>query len=217
MNHLYLVESPQSPRRKGQTARRWSAAPYDLARQPQRPGELCSEIRLTTPAPDPTMAQRARASGLPIVLWATLAVECQRVLELVIRSFELPPALALQTLDAASAKPPLTIKDRSSGSGSRLSDYARALLNARPLSASVELGPVMLRVSTTMITAWMLACEQAGESLEDWASEQLTRPPRELVRWESSAAAGGQTLAEWALLQAARRLRCASTLAQTAE
>jgi hypothetical protein len=50
-----------------------------LERQPQRPGELCREIRLDVGVHKAVVTAAAAAAGVPVSLWATVAVESQRV------------------------------------------------------------------------------------------------------------------------------------------
>jgi hypothetical protein len=209
------VGSPRAAQRAHRRA--WNPSAYDLSRQPQRPGELCTEIYLDGPSGDRGIECGISASGLPAVLSATLAIECHRVLDSASTLFGVPTVLVERLLDIASTELATRSDESMTPVGSRLTDYARALLDAHRGVATATIGPIVLRVSTTMLAAWQLASEAADEHLEQWAMRRLHAPPQEFVRWEASAALLGQTLAEWALVQTARRLRPASTLAQTAE
>jgi hypothetical protein len=119
------------------------------------------------------------------------------------------------TLDAAAEEQTYP-GEPDAASRSRLSDYGQALVQAGAHSPTHTLGRVLLRPSLRMLTAWSLASGEAGVALKAWASGLLEDPVGEPVRWEASAALTGQTLAEWTLVQTARRLRSARTLAQIA-
>jgi len=215
MAGLYLVGSANG--RRAEVRRGPVTPPFDLARQPQRPGELCREVRLPAGADQRVTEVRAAAAGVPASLWATLAVESERCVQRSAALFALPDTLVVAALeDAAAEEEPETVARLADGTPSRLCDYARALLNARSREAAAVVGGVVLRPSLTMLTAWSLASRQAGLKLEAWASSHLSETALEPVRWEGSAALSGQTLAEWTVLQAARRLRSARTRAHSA-
>jgi hypothetical protein len=187
-----------------------------LERQPQRPGELCREIRLDVGVHEAVVAVAAAAAGVPVSLWATVAVESQRCVGLTSALFSVPDAVVIAALDDAAAKAQAHPGEQDAVSASRLCEYGRALARAGAHLPERTLGGVLLRPSLRILTAWSLASEEAGVALEAWASGLLEHPGGEAVRWEASAALVGQTLAEWTLVQAARRLRCASTFAQIA-
>jgi predicted HicB family RNase H-like nuclease len=215
MSRLYLVGSGRE--RGGLRPRRWTPAPFDLERQPQRPGELCREIRLDVGVHEAVVAAAAAAAGVPVSLWATVAVESQRCVGLTSALFAAPDAVVITALDDAAAEAQAHPGEQDAVSASRLCEYGRALARARAHPPErTTLGGVLLRPSLRILTAWSLASEEAGVALEAWASGLLKHPVGEAARWEASAALVGQTLAEWTLVQAARRLRCASTFAQIA-
>jgi hypothetical protein len=207
-DRLYLVGSRRG---RGPAApTRWEAPPYDLDQQPQRPGELCAEIRIANGSAAADVHRRAADVGLPSTLWATLAVESHRTVELTgtLLGLSAPGVRAVLDEQIHTGEEP---------TGTRLGDYARALTHAHQRKASFGFGAVLLRPSTTQITAWTLAAAADGVSLEAWVLARLqSTPSNSLQRWEASAAIAGQTLCEWALVQTARRLRPASTLAHAA-
>jgi predicted HicB family RNase H-like nuclease len=214
MSRLYLVGSGRE--RGGLRPRRWTPAPFDLERQPQRPGELCREIRLDVGVHEAVVAAAAAAAGVPVSLWATVAVESQRCVGLTSALFSVPDAVVITALDDAAAEAQAHPDEQDAVLASRLYEYGRALAQAGAHPPERTLGGVLLRPSLRILTAWSLASEEAGVALEAWASGLLEHPVGEAARWEASAALVGQTLAEWTLVQAARRLRCASTFAQIA-
>jgi predicted HicB family RNase H-like nuclease len=214
MSRLYLVGSGRE--RGGLRPPRWTPAPFDLERQPQRPGELCREIRLDVGVHEAVVAAAAAAAGVPVSLWATVAVESQRCVGLTSALFSVPDAVVIAALDDAAAEAQAHPGEKDAVSASRLSDYGRALAQAGAHLPERTLGGMLLRPSLRILTAWSLASEEAGVALEAWASGLLEHPVGQAARWEASAALVGQTLAEWTLIQAARRLRCASTFAQIA-
>jgi hypothetical protein len=214
MNRLYLVGSGRE--RGGLRPRRWTPAPFDLERQPQRPGELCREVRLDIGDHEAVVATAAAAAGVPVSLWATVAVESQRCVELMSVLFAAPDAVLITALNDAAAEAQAHRGKQDAVAPSRLCEYGQALAQANAYLPERTLGGVLLRPSLRVLTAWSLASTEAGVALEAWASELLKDTVGEVVRWEASAALVGQTLAEWTLVQAARRLRCASAFAQIA-
>jgi hypothetical protein len=189
--------------------------PFDLERQPQRPGELCREVHLDAGGHEAVVVTCATAAGVPVSLWATVAVESRRCVALTSALFAVTDAAVTATLDAA-AEEQTHPDEPDAASRSRLSDYGQALGRASAHSPKHTLGRVLLRPSLRMLTAWSLASGEAGVTLKAWASGLLEYPVGEPVRWEASAALAGQTLAEWTLVQTARRLRSPRTLAQIA-
>jgi hypothetical protein len=209
MAALYLVGSTGDQRSSATTRRKLS--PYDLDTQPQRPGELCSELRLDAPALAAQVHDQAARAGLPSALWSTLTVESRRCVEVAAGLLGLSPAVVSGLLDAYAgyeqpfSPPPV----------SRLGDYALALRAARPRAATRTVGALLLRPSTTQLTAWSLAATSNREGLDAWIVPRLQDAAANLVGWEAAAALGGQTLLEWTLAQTARRLRPASTPAHS--
>lgn len=200
--------------RAGATPRRRASHAFDLERQPQRPGELCREVRLDID--QRPIAAAAAAAGVPVSLWATVSVETRRCLELTAAVFGVSATAVCAALEDACTEARTGPREPETASASRLGDYGEALLRAVPHQTQRAVGGVLLRPPLRMLAAWSLAAEDAGVELEAWATGMLEAPVGEAARWEACAALAGQTLAEWTLVQTARRLRSASTLAQTA-
>jgi hypothetical protein len=101
---------------------------------------------------------------------------------------------------------------------SRLNDYAHALRAATPRTpAAVGFGCIALNPGLAAATAWSCQAGSAGVPLETWMLDAILVTPDGFVLCEAAAADEGRSLSEWALVQAARRLRSASTPAQMAE
>jgi hypothetical protein len=207
MSNLYVIGQGKG---KARPATSWSSAAYDLERQPQRPGELCSEILIPRAACDQEVCLDAARSGLPEALWATLAVEGYRVADGAMRTTGLPAETLIELLDETAACNLHGVTE------TRLAAYARALCGAEERKVTRAIGPLLLRPSMTILAAWSLASSCVGCPVEDWARDCLRRRSGAVVAWEISAASSGQTLAEWAMVQAARRLRSRRTAPQTA-
>lgn len=154
---------------------------------------------------------RAASSGLPATLWATKAIEATRSVNLVEAALSLSSADIHELLSAAAADKPWTQR------WSRLNDYAHALRVATPRpAASIGLRRIALNPGLASATAWNSEAHAAGISFETWLRNAIATAPSGFVPWEAAAADAGRCLAEWALVQAARRRRSASTPAQTA-
>jgi predicted HicB family RNase H-like nuclease len=186
-------------------SRAGEARPVNLARQPQRPGELCEELRIDMGRVAAAALENcAAAAGLPNPLWTTLAIEARRCLALAAMEFGIDARL----LDDAAS-------ERRGGWG-RLADYANALRAATPRAATPVHGTIVARPSVLMDSAWRRCAAAAEISLEQWAIRQLRAPaPAGLVEWEAAAAEGGHSLSEWTLVQAARASRSESTSAHS--
>lgn len=205
-SRLYLV----GPRRVRPHARsRPEQGPYDLALQPQRPGELGRETVVSpTPEHATEIERRASVAGLPTALWSTLAVEATRSISLVAAVLGIPPLVAETALSSAArkAEPPQR--------RSRLNDYASALRAAVARDPCPFIGGVALRPGLASVTAWEAEAAAAEMPLEAWILRAIAAAPDGFVAWEAAAADRGYSLPEWALVQAARRSRSASTPAQ---
>lgn len=100
---------------------------------------------------------------------------------------------------------------------SRLNDYARALRMATPRDpATTGLSRIALKPGLGSATAWSIEADAAEASLEAWVLNAIVAAPEGFVPWEAAAADEGRSLSEWAIVQAARRWRSASTPAQIA-
>jgi len=211
MRGLYLVGSYPGPPPARDS---WSLPSYDLTAQPQRPGELCCELRLAERELAAEAEKHAAATGVPTALWATVAVEATRCLTPAAGVLGVPRSTLNGWLDDAAAATDAAKPGRTPGC--RLLDYAQALQSARPRPAGARIGPLLLRPSETTLAAWWLAATEASLTLEAWCAACLRTAAPGAMSWEAAAALGGQTIGEWLLAQALRRLRAARTLAHTA-
>jgi hypothetical protein len=149
-----------------------------------RPGVAHERVKLELP-PTPTviLCELAALDGLPVGLWAALAVESERV----------RGDADADTLDEAALEigPPAPYP-------TRLTDYAAALRAARP-HRPVR-APIVMPVAYHTLLAWSHA---ADGSLLTWVCGLLERMPRRRHLWEAAAAERGQTLAEWVAIRTA--------------
>ena len=190
----------------------WTPRPFDLFVQPQRPGELCQDLRLVAPASVLTaVTDDAAAAGVPPGLWLTVAIEATRAVELAAEVLQVSRDLVVDQLNAASVH-----ADGVAPVRTRLTDYAFALRSTKPSPPIRALGTLLARPSITALTAWSRSAEKAGVSLQEWALAAVQAAPRQALDWEVCSAEAGQTLAEWTLVQAARRRRSASSAAHPA-
>lgn len=179
--------------------------PIDLRRQPTRPGVTHSEIQLRLPVELATkVLANAAEERLPVAVWAGLVIESERALDQAQREGQQAEALR-DELDrlARVQQPPVP------GAASRLAEFGRSL---RKDQRRPELAPdlqnsarLVARVPYPALTAWRRAAIESGQSVDEWATAKLTQLPRVRYLWEASAAERGETLAEWVLVQAARR------------
>lgn len=177
--------------------------------QQQRPGELSRELILRLPLRDAAQIERrASRTGLPVGLWSTIAVEATRSIRLAQETLGISLRDLHGRLSAAAAEP------GNAGRTSRLTDYAEALLAAAPRDAATITGAIALRPGLAASTAWQIEAEAARLPMDSWVLEAIGTAPEGFVPWEAAAAAEGRSLPEWALVQAARRCRSASTSAQ---
>ena len=155
-----------------------------LAGVSPRPGMAHETVKLELP-PTPTviLCELAALDGLPVGLWAAIAVEAERA-----RGDADAAALDEAAREAAPPAPYPT----------RLTEYAAALRAARqhrPVRA-----PIVMPVPYHTLLAWSHAAEG---SLLAWICALLERMPRRRHLWEAAAAERGQTLAEWVAIRAA--------------
>jgi len=197
--HLRLVSETAS----GLAGRdRRSQAAYDLVRQPQRPGDLCGEVVLTVPADDSARyEEEASRLGLPVELWATLAAEASRSIATVCALTGKSGYAATGLLDEAALDSGVDFHR------TRLNDYAKALRTSSPRPTVKSLGRIALRPSLSALTAWEVEAERIGTSSQAWALAAVESATGGFVGWEAAAADRGQSMVEWATLQAARRRR----------
>jgi hypothetical protein len=155
-----------------------------LASLDARPGMAYETVELELP-PTATVIVRELAGldGLPVGLWAALAVESER-------ARGEADADALDEAARELAPPPPY--------PSRLTAYAAALRAARPVEPVRE--PIAMPVAHHTLLAWTHAAEG---SLLAWICTLLERMPRRRHLWEAAAAERGLTLAEWVITRAA--------------
>ena len=148
-----------------------------------RPGLAHETVELELP-PTATVivAELAALDGLPVGLWAALAVESERA-----RGDADAAALDEAALDPAPRAPYPT----------QLTVYAAALRAARPVEP--VRAPIAMPVPYHTLLAWSHAAEG---SLLAWICALLERMPRRRHLWEAAAAERGQTLAEWVAMRA---------------
>jgi hypothetical protein len=120
--------------------------------------------------------RKAAHAGVPGPLWATVAVEARRCASATGGLLEVPTVSIAGWLDETATVQ--CVAGDPSAMPSRPGDYAWALLQRAPRRARTRIGPLLLRASETMLTAWMLASAQTGLAPEQWAAEQLRDPPR---------------------------------------
>jgi hypothetical protein len=154
--------------------------------------------------------RRAAIAGLPATLWSTLAVEATRSIILAAAVLGLRATVVYDTLSTAAAEASQAARR------SRLSDYARALRAATPREPATTVGGIALRPGLASMTAWQTEAAAAGVVLKAWVLHAIAVAPDGFVDWEAAAADEGRSLPEWALVQAMRRRRSASTSAQIA-
>lgn len=184
-------------------------APIDLQRQPTRPGVTQTEIELQVGTELMEAAsQAATEEGLSVSVWIGFVIESERAVRQACGENREIDELR-ERLDgmARELNPPIP------GAATRLAEFGRALRNAAmaPTQGSAMGGnlrtPARLsaRVPYQAVTAWRLAAIENGQPVNAWAIKHLQRLPRGRFRWEAAAAERGETLAEWVLVQAARR------------
>jgi hypothetical protein len=175
------------------------SAPFRLHAEARRPG-LAHET-LAVPVRAPLLAGLARAAardGMPLALWACLAVESERALEAVAPSSRRGAAAA--ALDSAA------LPDRlATAGGTRLQAYAEALRERSPGEPEPGGdGRLRLFVPYHSLSAWRRAARDDEAGLEAWVRARLARLPAGRHRWEAAAAERGETLGEWVAMSLAR-------------
>lgn len=160
-------------------------APFALDDRAQRPGTAHEIVELDL-APTPTVIVRELASldGLPVGLWAAIAVESERA--------RVATGADIAALDAAASR-----TGPRAPFPTRLTAYAAALRAAS--SRPAERARIAMPVAYHTVLAWSLAAEG---SMLAWICAQLEAVPRRRHLWEAAAAERGQTLGEWVALAA---------------
>lgn len=149
-----------------------------------RPGMAHEIVELELP-PTATVivAELAALDGLPVGLWAALAVESERARVAVGGDADRLDAAARRSAPAAPFP-------------TRLTAYAAAL-RAAHAQAPVR-APIAMPVAYHTLLAWSQAAEG---SMLAWICSQLEVIPRRRHLWEAAAADRGQTLAEWVAMR----------------
>jgi hypothetical protein len=186
--------------------------PHRLSERAQRPGELADllvvEVEDNTREHAEALAARA---ALPLPLIAVIAVESERALTEVVSAAGLDRDALIGALDAEAATAPTVCFD--APPTRRLRSYAAALRSGGYPGSRAATRALELVVPHRLLGCWSVAAQDSACTLDAWFAETLAlaTPGREL--WESSAAALGQTLAEWVALQALSRARRSSSAA----
>jgi hypothetical protein len=186
---------------------------HDLGAQPQRPGELTATVVIGLDVPTRRYVMQSAASeGLPPSLWLAIAIEAQRCLSCASELLGVSLEELVHELDRAASSSWENRHDHPAMA--RLRAYASVVREGRrggcmtAVPASLPLSPGL-----HVAAAWALQAEGIGVNVEQWASHAANALPAGRAAWEAASAAEGQPLAEWILVQAARRRRAASTSA----
>ena len=160
--------------------------PFVLDHRSRRPGMAHETVELELPATATVIvSELAALDGLPVGLWAAIAVESERARVAVGGDADRLDAAARWTAPAAPFP-------------TRLTAYAAALRAAHardPVRA-----PIAMPVAYHTLLAWSRAAEG---SMLAWICAQLEVIPRRRHLWEAAAAERGQTLAEWVAIRTA--------------
>lgn len=209
---LHLVGS--APAREPAEGDVFAARSHRLASAPQRPGELGVPVWVNLDGDARShVGEGCERDRLPATLWLTIAIEGQRCLTLASRTLEVSASEAAATLDKVAATIELTQRDFPAVA--QLRAYARAVLTGDRSAASMLPASLPLTPALHVAGAWALTAQTADQSVKAWASAVAAARPAGRARWEAASAAAGQTLAEWAVVQAARRCRRSSTSAHS--
>lgn len=189
------------------TVEPYAPAQFDLRVHSLRPGVAHERLELALDRGQVIAVEAAAsAEGVPSELWAAIAIESERSLRTAATATGVAHDRLEAALNNAAAHPPTVTAARR---GRRLAGYARALRRGHadtPSGAARRRLTVIVAYHT--LFAWELEAAHAKASVELWASTLLAVMPQGRLRWEAAAAEAGQTLGEWATLQAARRANC---------
>jgi hypothetical protein len=165
---------------------RW---PIDLRRFPYRPGEMPESLVVPLPA---EAGERARDEGLPLALWARLAIEIERAKQRVIGATERGLAEVDERLSVANEAMGTTVFGLSP-----LARYASAILDAGAGESVGSHDEVEIFIPSEMALCWCEAAAAGNETLEAWARSALLRSSHGAGAIEAQAAAAGESLAAW--------------------
>jgi hypothetical protein len=199
---LRLLESAPPPEPP------FEVAPIDLGRHPTRPGVTHVDIKLELPIDLAHGAHDLAAmEGVPSAVWVALVIESERAVRQA-RGEDSDAEELRDRLDELAKTPAAPVP----GGALRLGAFGKALRHAGPGAGPRPGRPVTLhpqrmtaRAPYQALTVWRAAAIGDGRRLDEWAAERLRPLPRGRFLWEASAAERGETLAEWVLVQAARR------------
>lgn len=177
---------------------------FDLARQPQRPGELGERmpLRLSSTALEHAVGE---AGAVPVGLWLVIAIEGQRALDIAASACGISHASLTVHLDrAAVVKPAAGIIGPASR---RLRDYGGQLRELAECESHPRSNASVVALTPSLIVAagWELSAQEAGKRVTEWAADIAELRPPSRLYWEAAAAEQGLPLAAWVVIHAARR------------
>lgn len=149
--------------------------------------------------------ERASDSGLPLDLWARLAIEGSRQVERTVDLAEIERcAFAAELDERAAAARHGAISTLACG----LRGYARLLRAAAPVHFDCQpQRKLTLLIPDQLAVGWASAANAAGMAFDVWSSEMILVAPAGIVTWEAAAAEAGDSLGEWILAAALARSR----------
>jgi hypothetical protein len=185
---LQLVETPE-PSLPSLAGRCW---PVDIGRGPFRPGELPESLLIDLdPGAMCGAAEQARASGLPLALWARIAIELGRARDALVGATSMEAEEIEDLLHAAAQAGP-----QLSGL-SALERYGIAVLEGGVAEAVDASAPLEILVPSEMALAWRQAASGGGQSLDRWAGDAIGGARAGVEKLEARAAALGEPLIAW--------------------
>lgn len=183
--HLQLVAPAEAPAPALQESR-W---PIDLPRFPYRPGEMPESLVVSIP---PGAGEQARAEGLPLALWARLAIEVKRAKERVVELTQRSPSDVEEQLRSAAEAMGTNVSGVSP-----LARYASAVLGAGVSGPCESPEDVEVFIPSEMALGWREAAAAKNETLESWTRSALLDSSPGAGAIEGQAAAAGESLAAW--------------------
>jgi hypothetical protein len=180
-----------------------------LEGRPGRPGELRTSLTLELSPYAQAALARPEVSSLPMSLRLALCVESARWVIRIAEVHGVPEDRVRATLDESARSTPAAQVDLAPITARRLVHYSRQLRGraiASPRTApEVRVGAALeVEVPVRLASAWAVAAGHG--SLQDWVIAQVESAAGDVVLWEASAAARGETLGEWAQAVCARRM-----------
>lgn len=183
--HLQVVAETEVPT----PTLRGSRWPIDLRRFPYRPGEMPESLVVSIPA---EAGDRARREGLPLALWARIAIEAERARERVVTLTQRSPRdVGEQVRSVAEATGTKVL------GVSPLARYATAVLGASASESIESPTGVEVLIPSEMAHSWGESAAAKNETLETWTRAALVRSSTGAGVIEGQAAASGESLAAW--------------------